>query len=227
MPLTTIVVVDSLELFCAGFKALLETEPGFEVLATGLTLEDARRNAAGHQPDVVILGPNLSHQPTEAAHAAVLAAVREASPTSKLMVVLNTDSDVDVAEDGLAAGVDGLATLKMSRDAFITSIQRVVSGEPFIASSLSVAIIQDQIEKGKQEISARETDILTQAALGHTNAEIADIFHLSVRTVESHRAAINSKLDLTSRADLVRYAMREGLLFHPRCKRCIVNPAAR
>jgi DNA-binding CsgD family transcriptional regulator len=74
------------------------------------------------------------------------------------------------------------------------------------------ALPTSQLEPARERLSAREVEVLHLIALGHTSAEVAAKLHLSPRTVETHRSRINRKLRLSKRADLVRYALRQGLL---------------
>jgi two-component system response regulator NreC len=99
-------------------------------------------------------------------------------------------------------------------DELVTAVRRAAAGETYLNPQLGARMAAEppQASGPPDDLSEREVEVLRMIALGHTNAETADQLYLSIRTVESHRAHIQQKLRLTSRADLVRYALDRGLV---------------
>jgi len=97
-------------------------------------------------------------------------------------------------------------------DELVEAVRRAARGETYLNPRLGARLAAEPTVGAPDDLSEREVDVLRLIALGHTNAEIAEQLYLSVRTVETHRAHIQQKLRLTSRAELVRYALERGLV---------------
>ncbi|MCU0258062.1 MAG: response regulator transcription factor [Solirubrobacteraceae bacterium] len=177
-----IVIADDHEVVRAGLRLLLEAEPGFEVVAEAGDVDGAVRYSRGHKPQVLVLDLNM---PGTMTSLDAIPQVHEASPGTNV-VVLTMQDDPSFARSALQAGALGYVLKEAADNELIEAVQR--------------------------ELTDRETEVLRLIALGHTNAEIAEQLHLSVRTVESHRAHIQQKLRRTTRAELVRYALDRGLV---------------
>ncbi|MEI6662699.1 MAG: response regulator transcription factor [Actinomycetes bacterium] len=205
-------LVDSFALFRAAVAALIEKEPGFEVVAVAEDLDAATRVANGHCPELAILGPNLNHVSEDLQQANLAAAIRDASPTTQIMLVVMTEAEVEFATSGMEAGAAGAITLNSSTEEFVEAMNRIALGRGYISSHLALKLMRLRAVRDESPLSDRELDVLTGLAFGQTNAETAENLHLSVRTVESHRASIQHKLALQSRSDLVAYAIGQGIL---------------
>ena len=205
-------LVDSFALFRAAVAALIEKEPGFEVVAVAEDLDAATRVAIGHRPELAILGPNLNHVSEELLQANLAAAIRDASPTTQIMLVVMTEAEVEFATSGMEAGAAGAITLNSSTEEFVQAMNRIALGRGYISSHLALELMRLRAVRDESPLSDRELDVLTGLAFGQTNAETAENLHLSVRTVESHRASIQHKLALQSRSELVAYAIGHGIL---------------
>ena len=139
--------------------------------------------------------------------------LRTEAPNTEIVVTTMTD-DPRFAREALAAGAIGYV-IKDDADRDLARPWRLAArGESFITPALA-SVIAAYTEGEHGPLSARETDVLRLIALGNTNAEIAPLLHISVRTVETHRAHVHQKLGLATRAELVRYALRRGLLVAP------------
>jgi len=205
-------LVDSFALFRAAVAALIEKEPGFEVVAVAEDLDAATRIANGHRPELAILGPNLNHVSEDLQQANLAAAIRDASPTTQIMLVVMTEAEVEFATSGMEAGAAGAITLNASTEEFVEAMNRIALGRGYISSHLALELMRLRAVRDESPLSDRELDVLTGLAFGQTNAETAENLHLSVRTVESHRASIQHKLALQSRSELVAYAIGHGIL---------------
>jgi two-component system response regulator NreC len=186
---------------------LLESEPGFEVVAEGDSAESATRYASGHHPNVLVLDLNL---PDESGLNAV-PKILERSPETKI-VVLTMDESSQSARDALRAGVHGYILKEAAESELLRAVKLAAKSERYVQPSLGAQLAAESENPDRPGgLSEREVEVLHMIALGHTNNEIAESLFLSVRTVESHRASIQTKLDLSSRAELVHYAIENGL----------------
>jgi two-component system, NarL family, response regulator NreC len=136
--------------------------------------------------------------------------MKERSPHTEI-VVLTMQDDPAFAREAMQAGVLGYV-LKDSADAeLVKAVRMAAEGRTYLQPQLG-ARLAAQPTGPADDLTDREAEVLRLIALGHTNAEIASQLYLSVRTVESHRANILRKLDLTTRAELVRYALDHRLV---------------
>ena len=202
----SIVLADDHTVVRSALRMLLEAEPDIEVVAEAGTAEDALRYVRGHRPTVLILDLDMPGRPSLEAVPEII----EASPETGV-VILTMRSEPEFARQALKAGVKGYV-LKEAADAeLVQAVRSASAGETYLQPALGVKLATAS-EDQAGGLSEREMGILELIALGHTNAEIADRLFLSIRTVESHRANIQSKLDLGSRAELVRYALDHGII---------------
>jgi len=204
---TTIVLADDHTVVRNALRLLLDAEPGFEVVAEAGDAEAAIRYVRGHKPTVLILDLNMPGRPSLDA----VADVRKASPGTEI-VVLTMQNEPAYARRALQAGVLGYV-LKEAADAeLVQAVRSAAAGETYLQPTLGAKLAAGVDDRDGDELSERERDVLRLIALGHTNAEIAKRLYISIRTVESHRAHIQQKLRVSSRAELVRYALGHGLV---------------
>jgi two-component system response regulator NreC len=202
-----LVLVDDHAVVRSALRMLLDAEPEFEVVAEGGDAEEAARKVKGHHPDVLILDLSMPGIPS----LEMIPRIREESPETRI-VVLTMQADPAFARQAMQAGAGGYV-LKESADAeLVKAVRLVARGETYLTPELGARMAAQPESDTRGELSGRETEVLRLIALGHTNAEIAEMLHLSVRTVESHRAHIQQKLNLTARSELVRYALDNGLV---------------
>jgi len=203
-----IVLADDHEVVRAGLRLLLEAEPGFEVVAETGDVEGAVRYTRGHKPAVLVLDLNM---PGSKNSLESIPDIKEASPATNV-VILTMQDDPSFARSALQAGALGYVLKEAADDELIEAVHRAAAGDSYLNPRLGAALAALRPNSPPDELTERETEVLRLIALGHTNAEIAEQLHLSVRTVESHRAHIQQKLRRTSRAELVRYALDRGLV---------------
>lgn len=202
-----IVVADDHAVVRRGLIMLLDNEAGFEVVAEAGDVDGARRYVRGHHPDVLVLDLNM---PGGSSLEAIPLLLEENPETA--VVVLTMQDEPAFARQALQAGARGYV-LKEAADAeLIEAVHRAAAGETYLNPRLGARLASEPVTGRPDELSEREVDVLRLIALGHTNAEIAEQLSLSVRTVETHRAHIQQKLRLSSRAELVRYVFDHGLL---------------
>src|SRR5213596_1604015 len=200
---TTIVLADDHAVVRSGLKLLLQGEEDFEVVALAGTADDALRYVRGHKPDVLILDLNM---PGARKSLDVIPEVEAASPGTRVVVLT-------MQEDPAFARARG-GRLDLGDDELVNAVRLAGEGKTYLHPRLGAALAAAP-EGPPDDLTEREVDVLRLIALGHTNSEIAEQLHLSVRTVETHRAHIQQKLRLSARAELVRYALERGLVKVP------------
>ncbi len=202
----SIVLADDHTVVRRALRVLLEEEPGFEVVAEAEDADAAVRYVRGHKPDVLILDLNMPGRLSLEA----IPEIREASPETKI-VVLTMQKEPAFARQALQLGVLGYVLKEAADDELVQAVHRAAAGETYLQPALGAKLAAEP-ESAANDLSERETDVLRLIALGHTNAEIAKKLYISVRTVETHRAHIQQKLGVSSRAELVQSALARGLI---------------
>jgi two-component system response regulator NreC len=205
----TLVIADDHAIVRSGLRMLLDAEPDFEVAAEAGDVQSALQYVRAHRPRVLILDLNMPGEPSLPA----IGSFAEASPDTRI-VVLTMQSDPAFAREALRAGALGYV-LKEAADAELVEAVRLAAQDrtylhPELGAKLAAAPPEPQ--GPPDDLTQREVEVLRLIALGHTNSEIAGQLFLSVRTVESHRAHIQQKLRLSTRAELVRYALDKNLI---------------
>lgn len=202
----SIVLADHHRVVRRAVRRLLEEEPGFDVVAEAEDAEAAIRHLRSHTPDVLILDLNVPERPSLEAIPNML----EASPETRI-VVLTMQREPAFVRQALHLGVLGYVLKEAVDDELVQAVLRAAAGETYMQPALAAKLAAES-ESAAADLSERETDVLRLIALGHTNAEIAEKLYISVRTVETHRAHIQQKLGISSRAELVRSALSRGLV---------------
>jgi two-component system response regulator NreC len=206
-----VVIVDDHAVVRAGLRLLLEREPEIEPVAEAANAEEALFRVIEHKPDVVLIDVTM---PGESGIEAI-PKLLEVSPATKFLV-LSMQDDPRYVRDAFAAGASGYVLKEAADSEVVAAIHQVATGgnyvNPALGARLVTADAQERAEAEADPLSKREHEVLRLLALGHTNQEISKTLYISVRTAETHRAHIMQKLGLSSRAELVRYALRHGLI---------------
>src|SRR4051794_15164626 len=209
MPLT-IVLADDHAVVRSGLKLLLDAQEDMEVVALAGTAGDALRFTRGHKPDVLVIDLNMPGRPTTIE---AIPLVAEASPGTRV-VVLTMQEDPQFARRALGAGASAYVLKEAADEELEKAIRLAAQGQtshhPPPGAPLPTAP-----QAAPDSLTEREVGVLKLIALGHTNAEIAEQLFLSVRTVETHRGHIQQKLGMSTRAELVRYAIDRGIVTLP------------
>lgn len=210
----SVMVVDNRELFRDSIKLLLESGDEFEVVAGASDIDGAIRYARGHRPDLAVIGPFMIDPllGDHADHEEVIRSIREASDGTRILLVA-ARRDVRRLAAALDAGATGIVEMTAPAEELLTAARRLVLGDAHMPPAIALEMVKMSRVDADDGLTNREEDMLGEIALGFTNHEIADHMHLSVRTVESHRARIQDKLGVTSRAGLVRQALDRGLVY--------------
>lgn len=209
-----IMIVDDQALFRDALKLLLESTGEFDVVANADSVEAAARYARGHRPDIAVIGPFILEPALSGGEdrlEQVIRSIRQANEASRVLLV-TANRDMRRLADGLEAGATGIVELGAPSDEFVDAVEMLANGDAHLPPGLALEMVRLGRADDEDGLTGRELDLLTEVALGYTNQEIADHLHLSVRTVESHRARIQTKLGVSSRAGLVRSALDRGLV---------------
>ncbi len=203
----TIVLADDHAVVRSALKLLLDAEEGFEVVAEAGDAESAARYVRGHKPRVLVLDLNL---PGESGLVAI-PKIRDESPDTQI-VILTMQSEPAFAREAMRAGALGYILKEAADGELVKAVRMASEGQTYLQPELGARLAAEPEPSAQDELSNREVEVLRLIALGHTNNEIAEQLYLSVRTVESHRAHIQQKLGLTTRSELVRYALERNLI---------------
>jgi DNA-binding NarL/FixJ family response regulator len=204
-----IVIADDHGIVRSGVKLLLDRQSDMEVVAEAEDGVEALERVLEHRPDVAILDVSMPRMTgLQATHE-----IKLQSPETQVLI-LSMHDDQRYLFEALRAGASGYV-LKAAADSDLVDAVRAASrGEPFLTASAQQALIRDFLDRGDEppELTPREQEVVKLVAEAHTNREIAEILHLSEKTVESHRARVLQKLGMRDRVELVRYAIRSGLV---------------
>ncbi len=214
MSITTIVLADDHHVVRQGLRALLEAEPDFAVAgeaADGLAVADLVERL---RPDVLVLDlmmPGLNGLD-------VMRQVRQRSPQTRVIILSMHANEAYVLE-ALRNGVAGYVLKESTASDLAQAVREAAAGRRYLSPPLSERAIEAYVHKADaapfdlyETLSGRERQVLHLAAEGHNNTEIAARLCISARTVETHRANVMRKLGLHSQTDLIRYALKRGIL---------------
>ena len=202
-----IVIADDHAVVRSALRLLLDAEPGFEVVAEAGSADEAARKVRGHHPDVLVLDLTMPG----GSGLEVMPKIRTDTPETRI-VVLTMQDDPAFAREAMQAGALGYVLKEAADEELVRAVGLAAKGETYLQPELGARLAAQAPGGPADELSEREVEVLRLIALGHTNNEIAEQLYLSVRTVESHRAHIQQKLRLTTRSELVRYALEHGLV---------------
>jgi two-component system response regulator NreC len=206
-----VLLIDDHVVVREGLRALLERQQGVTVVAEAGSVDDAV--ALDVRADVVVADLML---PDERG-AEVVRRIKQRHPDAAVLVLTMVDNPTDV-QMCLAAGASGYLLKETASTELVDAVRRVAAGSDYLQPSLGAALARWRDTPGRvraraiDDLSEREREVLRLIALGHTNAEIASMLFVSVRTVENHRASVMRKLGLRTRAELVRHANEAGVV---------------
>jgi two-component system response regulator NreC len=206
-----VVLVDDHAILRSGLRRVLDAEADIEVVGEAESADRAVFEALANKPDVVVMDLVMPGKSGIEGMPAVLQAV----PDVKVLV-LSMQDDPRYVREAFEAGAAGYVLKEAADTEVVGALRAVAAGEHYVHPTLGARLVAAEAEERKRAeadpLSEREREILRLLALGHTNQEIAKMLYISVRTAETHRAHIMQKLRLSSRAELVRYALENGLI---------------
>jgi DNA-binding NarL/FixJ family response regulator len=213
IPLVTrILVADDHEIVRRGLKLVMEREPDLEVVAEAADGAEAVERALREDIQLAILDVSMPRMTG-------LQAVRELArrkPELRMLILSMYDNEQFLFE-ALKAGASGYVLKSGADRDIVEACRAAMRGETFLYQSAVSALVRDYLERdgeqnGFDPLTPREQEVLKLIAEAHTNREIGEILHLSEKTVESHRGNLLRKLGMRDRVELVRYAIRRGLI---------------
>jgi two-component system response regulator NreC len=211
-----LLIVDDHALVREGLAGLINAQPDFDVVGQAGSMREAISMARELRPDLILMDFTLSDGTGDEATRMILAML----PATKI-VFLTVHDDDDRLFSAISSGAVGYLLKSVRSADLLNRLRDVVQGDvalsPTIGRRIFERLSRQQASRtpapvGVADLSEREVEILRLVVRGHTNRQIAATLALSVRTVEYHRANLMDKLDLHSRADLVRYATEHGLM---------------
>jgi two-component system, NarL family, response regulator NreC len=206
-----VVLVDDHAVVRSGLRLLLNNHEDMEVVGEAGNAKDAIFRARALKPDVILLDVVM---PGESG-IDVLPKLLQESPDTKVLV-LSMQDDPSYVREAFAVGASGYVLKEAADEEVVSAVREIAGGGRYVHPALGARMVAAEAEERAaaeaDPLSEREREVLRLLALGHTNQEIAQQLYISVRTAESHRAHIMQKLRLGTRAELVRYALAQGLL---------------
>ena len=200
-----VILADDHEIVREGLRRIVEAEGDIEVVAEAGDAESARRRVSGLKPSILVLDLNMPGEPSLAS----IPRVHEASPETQV-VVLTMQDDPAFAREAFRLGAKAFVVKHAAGAELVDAIRAASQGETYINPALGARLAAAP-EGPPGGLTPREVEVLRLVAAGYTNPEIAEQLVISIRTVETHRAAIHRKLNTTSRAEVVAFAREHGL----------------
>jgi two-component system, NarL family, response regulator NreC len=208
---TSVLIVDDHAVVRSGLKLVLDADEGIEPVGEAGTAHDAIFEARALKPDVILLDVVMPDQ----SGLEIIPTLLHENPETKILV-LSMQDDPRYVREAFDAGASGYVLKEAADSEVVAAVREVAGGGRYVDPELGARLVaaeSDERRRAEQDpLSEREGEVLRLLALGHTNQEIAKQLFISVRTAETHRAHIMQKLRLSSRAELVRYALDRGLL---------------
>jgi DNA-binding NarL/FixJ family response regulator len=206
-----ILVADDHGIVRSGLKMLIERHDGMRVVAEAEDGVAAVEAALRERPDIAILDVSMPRMTgLQAARE-----IRAQCPRTRVLL-LSMHDDERYVFDALKAGASGYVLKRQADAELIEAVRAVAAGGRFLSATADAGVMQELIDRGEEEpndpLTPRELDVVKLIAEAYTNRQIAEILKVSEKTVESHRANVLGKLGMRDRVELVRYAIRRGLV---------------
>ena len=213
--IVSILIADDHAVMRRGLCAVLEEQPGWKVVSEATNGREAVETAAKLHPDVAIL--DIGMPKLNGVDAAAL--IYKASPQTRILI-LTMHAGEELIQGTIAAGASGYLLKSDAERDLVAAVQALLQNKTFFTSVASEVIREklrgepgaNQVQNSVGRLTVREREIVQLLAEGKSNKEIAAALHISVRTAENHRARIMDKLAMGSLGELVRYAVRNGIV---------------
>lgn len=209
-----ILIIDDHDLLRAGIRALLDGITGLEVVGMAANGQEAILLAKELSPDIILLDISLP----DINGLEIAKRLLQLKPRPYILMVTIHEDKV-MLQESLSLGVSGYILKRASKSELVDAIRAVIRGEIYVHPALTHFLFSQKHEKTDvrkprelESLTDREVEVLCLLANGYSNRQIANKFSLSVRTIESHRANLISKLNLHTRLELVRFARRHDFI---------------
>jgi len=206
-----ILVADDHGIVRSGLRMLIDRQEGMRVVAEADDGVAAVEAAQREHPDVAVLDVAMPRMTG-------IQAAREikAHCPGTSVLLLSMHDEERYLFDALKAGASGYVLKRAADEDLIEAVRSVAAGRPFLSAITQTALVKEWVDQGEQapreRLTPRELDVVKLIAEAYTNKQIAEILKVSEKTVESHRANVLAKLGMRDRVELVRYAIRRGLI---------------
>lgn len=210
---TKVLIADDHQLFREGLVNLISSAPDIEVIAEAKDGKEATEKTRKLKPDIVLI--DIGMPVMNGIEATRI--IKKENPKTKVIAV-SMHSDRQFVKGILEAGADGYLLKNCTYRQLIDAVQSVISGKKYLSDDITEMVIQGYLDpadvnnEGQIDLSERELEVLKLYAEGKSTREISEILFISVKTVGTHKQHIFEKLDLKSNADMVKYAIKEGLI---------------
>lgn len=212
-----VLIVDDHAVVRSGLMMLLNGKHDIEIVGEAAEGDEAIRKAVELKPEVVLMDLSMPHGKDGLTAAAEL---RKLLPETAVLILTMHDDD-EYLFRAIQAGASGYILKSAPHEELLTAIGSVAAGNAYLYPTATKRLMSEYLEKLKdgentgtfEALSEREREILSFIAKGYSNKEIADLLILSVKTVESHKSNVMEKLGLKTRPELVKYALKKGLLY--------------
>jgi DNA-binding NarL/FixJ family response regulator len=206
-----VLIADDHGIVRSGLRMLIDRQPDMEVVAEADDGVAALESSQAHQPDVAVLDVSMPRMTgLQAARE-----IRSHVPGTRVLL-LSMHDDERYFLEGLASGASGYVLKRAADTDLIGAVRTVAGGRTFLSGDAQRELMDEWVEGGRSEpddpLTPRELEVVKLIAEAYTNRQIAETLKVSEKTVESHRANVLSKLEMRDRVELVRYAIRRGLV---------------
>lgn len=206
-----LLIADDHGIVRGGLKLLLDRQPDMQVVAEAVDGVEAVELALRERPDICVLDVSMPRMTGLQATVEIKAHVPEIA-----VLVLSMYDDERYLFEALQAGAAGYILKQEADTALVEAVRAVARGEPFMTNAAEQSLLREWMTDDStgpvEPLTLREREVLKLIAEAFTNKGIAETLHLSEKTVESHRANLMRKLEMRDRVELVRYAIRRGLI---------------
>jgi DNA-binding NarL/FixJ family response regulator len=206
-----VLIADDHGVVRGGLKLLLDRQPDMEVVGEAADGAEAVAETLAHRPDLAILDVAMPRLTGLQATREIKALVPEVD-----VLILSMHDDERYLFEALKAGASGYVLKQKADQDLVDAVRAVARGDSFLTNSAMGSLVREWMADAssgpREPLSPREQEVLKLIAEAHTNREISAILGLSEKTVESHRGSILRKLGMRDRVELVRYAIRRGLV---------------
>jgi DNA-binding NarL/FixJ family response regulator len=206
-----VMIADDHGIVRSGITLLLERQPDIDVIGEAADGAEALQFAVEHKPDVAVLDISMP----KLTGLQVAREIKQQVPDVNVLL-LSMHDDERYLYEALRVGAGGYVLKRAADQDLVRAVRAVNDGEPFLTDDAQRSLVKAWMESGEEprrdKLTDRELEVVKLIAEAHTNKQIAEILGLSEKTVESHRSNILNKLGMSDRVELVRYAVRRGLI---------------
>ena len=206
-----LLIADDHGIVRGGLRLLLDRQPDMEVVAEAADGAEAVALALRERPDICVLDVQMPRLTGLQATVEIRAQAPDIS-----VLVLSMHDDERYLYEALQAGAAGYVLKREADTVLVDAVRAVARGEPFMTNAAERSLVREWMEDDSsgpvEPLTLREREVLKLIAEAHTNREIGEVLHLAEKTIESHRANLLRKLGMRDRVELVRYAIRRGLI---------------